>query len=198
MINTKPNTFLQILSSIPVILVILYFSKFLGIILILFRFFLHKDKNRSSFPILLVGLGLIILIPRAVYEVLKIAKIDINSIPILDQIISSSIYSVNLIKYSKALIFIGIIIAIILYVAKIIYNKAVTKLTNEFNGFIQKEEQKDREIKEKNDLIMREKREKAKNTHFVKCSYCGADNVLTSKIGTCKYCRRKIVVDKEN
>ena len=37
-----------------------------------------------------------------------------------------------------------------------------------------------------------EKQEKTKNTKVVYCPYCGADNMLTEKVGTCKYCRRKI------
>ena len=41
-------------------------------------------------------------------------------------------------------------------------------------------------------MKMQEKREALKNTHVVHCPYCGADNMLTSNIGTCKYCRRRI------
>lgn len=36
------------------------------------------------------------------------------------------------------------------------------------------------------------KQERAKNTHVVYFSYCGADNKLTEKTETCKYCRRQI------
>ena len=45
---------------------------------------------------------------------------------------------------------------------------------------------------------MKEKREKAKNTHIVYCPYCGADNMLTSNVGRCKYCRRRIEYKGEN
>ena len=38
---------------------------------------------------------------------------------------------------------------------------------------------------------MKEKREIAKNTHVIHCPYCGADNLFTEQIGTCKFCRRK-------
>lgn len=39
---------------------------------------------------------------------------------------------------------------------------------------------------------MKEKREKAKNTGYVKCPYCGSDNLVSEKFGICAYCRRKI------
>ena len=56
--------FLRILTSIPVILVVLYYFKVLGVFLILIRFITYRGSKKISLPILLFGIGIIILIPR--------------------------------------------------------------------------------------------------------------------------------------
>ena len=66
------------------------------------------------------------------------------------------------------------------------------KLELFISSYISEREKKDFEIRKENDMKMQEKREALKNTHVVHCPYCGADNMLTSNIGTCKYCRRRI------
>ena len=48
------------------------------------------------------------------------------------------------------------------------------------------------EISRENDLKIKEKQLKAQNTSYVKCPYCGSDNLLSEKFGICTYCRRKI------
>ena len=50
----------------------------------------------------------------------------------------------------------------------------------------------------KNDLEMKEKREKAKNSRVVNCPYCGADNLIYNNVGTCKFCRKKITYQEKN
>lgn len=39
---------------------------------------------------------------------------------------------------------------------------------------------------------MQEKREKSKHTNVIHCPYCGSDNILTEKTGTCAFCRRTL------
>lgn len=193
--NTDNTTykFLRILTSIPVILIVLYYFKVLGVFLILVRFITYRGSKKISLPILLFGIGIIILIPRIIVEMLKLIQFDVAKIPVLNDIVTSEIYDVNLMGYSKALIIIGVVIAALSYAAKIAMQHAINKLTGGLTSYFEAEEKQEREIAEKNDMIMREKQEKAKNTHAVTCPYCGADNMITSEIGTCKYCRRKIV-----
>ncbi len=181
----KEREIFKILTSIPVILIVLYFIPFLGVCLIIFRYFIYKNKY-YKLPLTLVICGILIIIPNIVNSILKSFKI--NS---LENLITLDIYQ-KLVPYSKRLITVGIIFLIISYIVKIIYNKVSNKLTNEFKNYIQKEEQRSAEISAKNDLIMKEKREKAQNTHVVYCPYCGSDNMITGSVGTCKYCRRKI------
>lgn len=85
-----------------------------------------------------------------------------------------------------------IILFVIGMILSIIYRRIRNELSNLIERYITESIEKDAEISQKNDLLMKEKQEKAKNTHFVKCPHCGGDNILTESIGTCKYCRRQI------
>ena len=183
----KDKILLRLLGSIPIILIFLYFIPFLGICLILFRYFIcdYKKRNISFF---LIMIGFIILLPSGLNGIFKIIKFDSTTMPYFYDIISSELYSINLIKYGKFLLTIGIIFLIITFT----FNRLFVKVKNFIYSYIHEQEKRDAEISQKNDLIMKEKQEKAKNTRVVYCPYCGADNILISKNGTCKYCRRQI------
>ena len=58
------NKLLKILCSIPIILVMLYFIPFLGVCLLICRYFIYKTEKSIKTPITLVIIGLIILIPN--------------------------------------------------------------------------------------------------------------------------------------
>lgn len=185
----RDNIFLKILCSIPVILVILYFIPFLGVCLLIFRYIVYYyDKRRISTPYYLVSFGLIILIPKIIKYIFKIFNLKTSIIPYFDTIINSNIYNDNFIKYSKLLIILGIIFLIVTSIVSSIIDRTKSYV----KSYITNQEKRNDEISRKNDLIMKEKREIAKNTSVVICPYCGADNMLTEKTGTCKYCRRKI------
>lgn len=173
----RSNIFLKLLSSLPVILIFLYFVPFLGICLLLIRCFVYTNKKIST-PIVMIVIGGLILIPKG----LSLLKINILTNDILKW------YNSDLLKYSKLLLTVGIIFLLISCITNNIFNKFVSFITS----YINSHEKREREISEKNDLLMKEKQEKAKNTKVVYCPYCGADNMLTEKVGTCKYCRRKI------
>lgn len=184
----RDNIFLRLLTSIPIILIFLYFIPFLGICLIILRQFIYNNKKRISTPIILIIFGILILVPIGLNLIFNLIKFDKTVIPYFNEIINSQIYTTNLIKYSKLLITTGIVLLIISFIINSIYQK----LENNLKTYISNQEKKDAEISKKNDLIMKEKREKAKNTHVVHCPYCGSDNMLTEQTGTCKFCRRKI------
>lgn len=189
----KTNLLFKILASIPVILIALYFIPFLGVCLILFRYFIYNGKKNISTSIILVSVGLLVLTPNIINGILSILKIDINTIPYLKDIVSSNLYKIDLINYSKVLICVGIILLIIIFVLKTIFNKVNSKLGSAFRNYISETQKRDREIAKENDLEIKLKQERAKNTFYVKCPNCGSDNIISEKIGTCKYCRRKIV-----
>ena len=180
------NKYLKLLCSIPVILIVLYFIPFLGICLILFRYYVYKNNKSLTTSIYLLVCGLALLIPKLVESILKLLKLD-TKIPVLNDIISSDIYN-KIIGYSKLLIALSIIFAILSYIFKNLYDKLDAKV----ESYVKKEEAKKYQIQKENDLIMRERKEKADKLHSVHCPYCGSDNLLSEKIGTCKSCRRKI------
>ena len=181
----KNNLFIKILCSIPVILLFLYFIPFLGVCLILFRYFIYDNKKRIETPIYLIVCGVIILIPKLILSISSAVKYEI---PYFNDIFNSELYSINFIKYSKLLITVGVIFLILSF----IFNSLFNKIKNYLHTSISSYEQRTAKIQEKNDLIMKEKQMQAKNTHVVICSHCGASNMLTSTTGKCKYCRNII------
>ena len=183
----KNNLLFKILASLPIILLMLYFIPFLGIILILFRFFVYSNKKIST-SIYITLVGILLLIPKIIYFILGIFKIDINTIPYLQDVLNSDLYNINFINYSKLLICIGIIFLIISFALTAIFNKLNIGILN----YISKQEKMDTKISRENDMKIKIKQEKAKNTSYVKCPYCGSDNLLSEKFGICQYCRRKI------
>ncbi len=180
----KNNMFLKLLCSIPVILITLYFVPFLGICLMVFRYYVYRNNKKIS--ITLVICGLLLVVPKLFYFIIDTFNIDIV-IPYLNDFVVSDVYT-KLLSYSKLLIIVGVISYILSYIFTILGSK----LGNEVSKYMKQELNKDYEIRKENDMKMQEKREKAKNTHVVKCPYCGSDNMLTEQTGTCKFCRRKI------
>lgn len=188
----KENNFIKFLASIPVILILLYFIPFLGVCLLILRYFIYDNKKRTSTPIILFSIGILLLVPKILESILKIAKVKIDSIPYFNSLITSDLYNVDLIKFSKLLITVGIIFFILSFVLKKLFNKISNKVSSGVRDYITQTENRNAEILKANDMEMREKREKAKNTGYVRCPYCGGDNIVSEKTGKCKYCRRLI------
>lgn len=188
----KNNLIFKLLASFPLILVALYFIPFLGICLILFRYFIYDNKKRFSTPIFIIGVGILILIPKTLNLIFDIAKVDMTKIPYLSDILSTDLYNVNFINYSNLLITIGVIFFIISFVLNTIFSKLKSKLDSGVRNYISETQKRDAEISKENDMKIKIKQEKARNTSYVKCPNCGSDNLLAEKFGTCKYCRRKI------
>lgn len=185
----RDNILIRMLCSIPVILALLYFLPFLGICLIIFRYIVYySDRRRIVTPYYLVSTGLIILLPKLLKFIFDKFEYSADNIPYFNKIINSELYKVDFISYSKLLITVGIIFLILSSIISMIVDKTKSSV----RSYIANQEKRNDEISRKNDLIMKEKREIAKNTNVVICPYCGADNMLTAKTGTCKYCRRKI------
>ena len=184
------NKLFRLICSIPIILIALYFIPFLGIVLILFRFYTHREKNVYILPIVVTIVGFLVYLPKAIFSLFDKLKINID-ISFLNNIVSSNFYT-TFMPYGKRLITIGIIFLIISF----IYKNMILKLKNmagtKAKDYIEKYEQEKREIKEKNDLKIREQREAIKNTHLVHCPNCGADNTIVGATGHCKFCRQEL------
>lgn len=179
------NNMLKILCSLPVILLFLYFIPFVGVCLIVLRCFVYNGKKQfisSS----LITIGVLILIPKIIGEVLSFIKIK-GDIPYLNDILNSDIY-IKLFGYSKLILIVGIILLIVSAIFKTISNK----ISNFVSSYINNYQKEMSEISKQNDMEIKLKQEKAKTTRVVNCPNCGADNMVTEKVGKCKYCRQDI------
>lgn len=185
------NKIFKILCSIPVILITLYFIPFIGVILILFRYYVYRNEKYYKTPLILLICGLLLLIPRVVNSVIKILKFNVEDVPYLKVVLDSDIY-LKLLSYSRYLIIVSIIFLIISFIFRNTISKINGIISSQISNYGSKLQEDSYKIRKENDLIMQEKRERAQNTHVVYCPYCGSDNMLTEKTGTCKFCRRKI------
>ena len=111
----------------------------------------------------------------------------------MSNILSADLYNTDFINYSKFLITVGVIFFIISFVLNAIFNRVSSKLNSGIRNYISETQKRDAEISRKNDMEIKIKQEKAKNTSYVECPNCGSDNLLGEKYGTCKYCRSKLV-----
>ena len=74
----QEKNFIKLLVSIPVILLALYFIPFLGAILLIFRLFMVESKKRRI--ALLIIIGVLLLLPQGINELLKaILSINVSS-----------------------------------------------------------------------------------------------------------------------
>ena len=167
-----------ILNSV-ILLIILYFIPVLGIILSIFKLFLSNYYHKKVFCFILIFAGVILFIPS------MLNYLGINNIEFLNIFEK---YNSNLISVSKLYFCLGII----LLVLSVILNNIFTGISNKIMNYINHLEKRDYEIARNNDMLMREKREKARNTNYVKCPSCGADNLVSDKVGVCSYCRKKL------
>ena len=185
----KYNTIVKILTSLPIILLTLYYISFLGICLLILKSIVDNNRKNSVGIILLVT-GIMIAIPKLLNDVFD--KINLPNISYLRWINEYKFYNSNLIRYSKLLIIIGILYIVIFYIIDKIKlkTKAVMKVA------IMSQMKKEEKISKENDLIMKEKQERAKNTKVIVCSKCGSNNIITSKTGICKYCRQPLEIEE--
>lgn len=182
---------ISILFSLPVILVVLYFIPFLGVLLLIAKFIMQKgwvliDKYTKSM-LFITSLGIILFVPKAVSAVISKIKTENLIFPVLDTIMKSDIYP-KLMIYGKRLITVGVVMLIVGYVIRKIYLALSNKIMEAMNKHFETQ----REVFKENDMKIREKQERAKNFHVVKCSHCGGLNKLTESTGKCKYCRNAI------
>lgn len=180
------NKLFKLITSMPVILLTLYFIPFVGVCLTAFRYFVYKNKKQYSTSIALVVWGIICLIPTMTETVLDMAKI--NNVPQYVNRVIEVADELDFEDFSKTLLTVGLLSMIIVYAVK----KIANKIGSNVNKYMQAQAQAEREINEKNNLKIKEKQEAAKNTHFVKCKSCGGNNVIVGDIGKCKFCRQPI------
>mgnify|MGYP003298983366 CR=1 FL=1 len=148
----RNNFFIKILTSLPVILVALYFLPFLGICLTILKLFVSR-KNKIRIPIYIIIFGLLILIPKLIGLIEDSIKLDLSSIPYLNDIINSKFYNNEMIDYSKYLIYFGVISLIIFIIFKTIFEKISRNVNNGITKYIQESQKQSYEISKKNESL---------------------------------------------
>jgi len=170
------NFLVKIICSVPVILVVSYFSKILGVLLVIFRLITVRE-SKYTLPSTLIGLGLIILIPQGLHM--------INSdIPYVNDILALEIYP-KLFSYSKFLLILGVILLMVSYIIQ----DSSRRINNHISNYVNKQAENDYNISKENDYRMRQKQEESKYTRIIKCPHCGANNTIKDKVGICSHCR---------
>ena len=167
------NIIVKIITSLPVILICLNIIPILGIILSIYKTLVFKNK-RTSFTISLIIIGILLFI---------FDKYDLQ-----EYVTYINLFDYNILTYSKRLIILGVVLLLVSHLLKMIASKVTNKLFN----YINKIEQMDYEVSKKTTQEIKIKQEKAKNTRYVKCKSCGADNLVSSKTQKCKYCRKHL------
>lgn len=188
----KSTMIFKILCSIPIILITLYFIPFVGICLILMRALVYHNRKKISTSIFLIIFGMILLCPKILEKVFELLRMDLGEIPYLNEVLTNDIYQNNLISYAKYLLIAGVIFLLLSVLFQSIFEKLGQLLNRGFQSYIKESIKQDEKIAKENDLKIKIKQEHAKNTNYVKCPYCGSDNLLSDKFGVCQYCRRKI------
>ena len=73
LMNTTPV--FKILSSIPVILIALYFLPILGVLLLVLRYFVVSPRQKTWTPVILLIVGAVLLIPKLIEWVIEIINL---------------------------------------------------------------------------------------------------------------------------
>lgn len=187
MINT---IFTKVMCSLPIILLALYFFPIAGVLLILVRNLVYKQKNIFT-SICFILISFCIYIPKLLYFLYTLFHFNNLFGEYLYTIVKSSIYSISLLRYANFLFFLGIFLLFFVLLLKRLF----TKLENIIYLCFKISEEKNYKVDSENDLLMKEKRERAQNRRVVYCKKCGADNIITPDDCTCRYCRSEIKIE---
>lgn len=179
---------LSLILSIPVILVTLYYSKIIGILLIIARS-LYKSKIRAFWlGIIMIVVGIICMLPRILISITEHIPAFVSPLFSWLRIVNESYYP-KIFDYGFFLLIAGIIYLVIIIIISKLFNFGTGLLME----FIKNESAETAKISMKNDMKMKEKQFKSKNTKTVICPTCGASNIVSLDDKKCKYCRRQLL-----
>ena len=177
------NELLKILFSLPIVLVVIYFMPFLGVVMLVARKFI-VGKTKYPVGIVFITVTTIIIIPKLIENIFSLFKI--SQLDFIENILASDVYHI-LLSRCKLLFILGVIALIIEAISRKIRTSAVNSLMSYFNSMQEKDN-----VFEDNDLAISENIEKPKNTSFVKCPNCGANNVIHGNTGKCSFCKSNL------
>ncbi|MBR6098057.1 hypothetical protein IKP94_04940 [Candidatus Saccharibacteria bacterium] len=186
------NSFIKLICSLPVVLVVLYFVPVLGVIMLIARYFIYGNKHFYRAPIVLIILGLLCLLPRGIDAAIHSFNLSF-SVPYLSEILSYELYP-KFADFGKFIFILGVVALIVSYLLRSLINTVSSKISRAVGEYASVKQQEEFEIRKENDLKMREKEitSAQKTPHAVKCPHCGKTNSIIGTVGKCKSCRSAI------
>lgn len=182
----------NILFSIPIILLLLFFLPPLGVIVLLARYAVLGVRHFFRAPVTIVAIGLIIALPFGLDWLIKAVHADIT-IPFLSDIVNWEYYP-KLLDFAKFSIIVAIIVLIVTILLRNLISAISGKVSRLIGGYYSDMQKRDTAIAKENDLKLKEKaiESKQKTPHVVKCPHCGKTNSIIGTVGECKACRSAI------
>lgn len=186
------NSFIKLICSLPVVLVVLYFVPVLGVIMLIARYFIYGNKHFYRAPIVLIILGLLCLLPRGIDAAIHSFNLSF-SVPYLSEILSYELYP-KFADFGKFIFILGVVALIVSYLLRSLINTVSSRISRAVGEYASVKQQEEFEIRKENDLKMREKEitSAQKTPHAVKCPHCGKTNSIIGTVGKCKSCRSAI------
>ena len=181
------SKYLKVLCSIPMILLVLYFFRFWGLIAVVLRYIMYKNKKMFKLPIVLIASGVILVMPKLVFRILKLFKVSLS---FLNQFVKLEFYS-KLLGYGKYLITTGIIILFIVFIIACIL-ELMGILENVFKEDLEKTKNERPQMHVSTPVRVEPKIIRAREPHIVECPNCGEEVLVEDDYATCKYCRGKV------
>ena len=182
----------NIIFSIPVILLLLFFLPPLGAIVFLTRYAVLGKRHFFRAPICIMIFALILAIPFGLKWLIVALNLTIT-IPYLQEITSWEYYP-RLLEFARFSFIAATIILIVSTLLRSIIEKISSKISQLIHGYYSDLQRRDEKIAKENDLKLKEKAitSKQKTPHAVKCPHCGKTNSIIGTVGTCKSCRSAI------
>ena len=174
------SKFIKFICSIPVILIVTYFSTFIGVCLLILRVCITKKEKLFTVPVTLFLIGLLLVLSKNftdMFKGLEIPHISPNTVSdVLNRLPSfgKTLMILSVVYFIIAVIVKGILAIISALVAFL----ALKAISNE----VKKHEEKDEKEEEKTEVEPVE-------IHIIECPNCGATVKFKGKQGTCKYCK---------
>ena len=182
----------NIIFSIPVIILLLFFLPPLGVIALLARYVILGKRHFFRAPVCIMVFALILTIPFCLNWLINALHLSFN-IPYLQDIINSEYYS-RLLEFARFSFTTAAIVLIVTLLLRNIIEQISSKLSQLINGYYSDLQKRDEKIAKENDLKLKEKAitSKQKTPHAVKCPHCGKTNSIIGTVGKCKSCRSVI------
>lgn len=182
----------NIIFSIPVIILLLFFLPPLGVIALLARYVVLGKRHFFRAPVCIMVFALILTIPFCLNWLINTLHLSFN-IPYLQDIINSEYYS-RLLEFARFSFTTAAIVLIVTFLLRNIIEQVSSKLSQLISGYYSDLQKRDEKIAKENDLKLKEKAitSKQKTPHAVKCPHCGKTNSIIGTVGKCKSCRSVI------